>query len=1218
MKKTKIPDSVICDTLRSAIEKNTPDVLDSVIADIDKSAVCEEVNLTETDRSLILNNRFRRIAAVAAAIVLIVTGVVGAYLLSGKTESLITVTIEVNPEIELTVTRDGDVASMTALNDDGSALLDEESVYVGTECKTAVLAIVDLLIEEEYLQPHNASVLISVSGGSRDRRESLSLMLEESVSYHLSDAGLKGTVLLRTFDGKGSVATEIAERHSISMGKAQLVSEIMSKSPIYTELELSRLSIQELGEILESLDPDKNKVVPVLGEVISFTPRKDADKGDPEFTPTILPEFDSDKDITKDEAKELVLAHSGAKDFPVQNYSCQKYSGGEVPVYNISFICDRYEFSYTVQIRGGVILDSEKTERETVNTLKGMTYTEGESENSIPFLVTHFYGEWSSTFDVITSKKEFYTAFPNPFPDVSYDRGTEFIGEMCRLRDSFFDEYTLLLYTTPAGSSSVSYSVPDVTLEDGTITAFIDIYHPQWQNSDFVSYIYVIAVRNEDIGDSASAVTSITSEYDDGVEEPPFGEEHPIHIGSDGTEYMMRHYNYLLGSIDPYFSFDYKKYALNRDSITDSNRPVLIFTSKEETRTFIEELEKEFTQNYSMGRYLPHDMLSLSDDFYDDYTLLLLYLTQTGNRKFIDNIVTDVTVENSTLTISLDRSFSGWGTEKKFVTMILVAVKNDDLLDFTTAKTVTNDIEKSPLNPPGVTTEPVTTEPDLTDDVTTNIPTEITTEPPVVVVPPEITETPPVTTEPPVTVPPVTAEPPVTEPPVTEPPVTEPPVTEPPVTGIQPQPITKPDEAKATALAHAKVDGKLILGYYCEENRSGDTYTYKIGFTCGGYEYRYTVAMGSGKILASEKKRVDYDLRENLTEYAASAEYPGAIPYRSNTYSTSYSLVPEYMYKGEDFPGALLLTSRKDVDAYLARMQDFVDEIENPSSSVISFAYDLDTVTDEFFKTYTVMVVHVVEHNVIPNTLKGVSVTGNTLTAHIDRFLPSTQQFVAIGSVTVIVLKNTDIPGVTKAEKSVVTTEEHEAITSNPFYFYETVSPSKNCFGYKVLKCWDSVNLTNSEYESFNISTFAENKDITELHPAIVKFDTKAELDAFLEAAYTVFPGYSSSSSSTPKNFISNLEFIPEEHFEENSILFLYLIDTNGSYKTVYDNITPIVDGSSFTIEVERTEEYQWPPQAHQYHANIQFIFSVAKSDLAGITSFDTYTALFEIESIWD
>jgi len=52
MKKTKIPDSVICDTLRSAIEKNTPDVLDSVIADIDKSAVCEEVNLTETDRSI--------------------------------------------------------------------------------------------------------------------------------------------------------------------------------------------------------------------------------------------------------------------------------------------------------------------------------------------------------------------------------------------------------------------------------------------------------------------------------------------------------------------------------------------------------------------------------------------------------------------------------------------------------------------------------------------------------------------------------------------------------------------------------------------------------------------------------------------------------------------------------------------------------------------------------------------------------------------------------------------------------------------------------------------------------------------------------------------------------------------------------------------------------------------------------------------------------------
>ena len=67
------------------------------------------------------------------------------------------------------------------------------------------------------------------------------------------------------------------------------------------------------------------------------------------------------------------------------------------------------------------------------------------------------------------------------------------------------------------------------------------------------------------------------------------------------------------------------------------------------------------------------------------------------------------------------------------------------------------------------------------------------------------------------------------------------------------QRITK-DEAKAAALKHAGLTEKDIR--FLEIELDDDGY-YEVSFDANGYEYDYDVDIKSGKILKSEKERID-------------------------------------------------------------------------------------------------------------------------------------------------------------------------------------------------------------------------------------------------------------------------------------------------------------------------------------------------------------------------
>lgn len=193
-------------------------------------------------------------AAVAAALVLVIGG--GSFFgwrYANAPDSL--VGIDVNPSVQLTVSRNEKVLGCEALNADGTEIIDGMDLQ-GTPLNVAVNALIGSMVQHGYIDDLKNSVLITVENKDAAKAQTLQESLMADVNGLLAGESVEASVMGQTITSRDQSLSGLAETYGISEGKAALIRRILDTDPTLTFESLAGLSVNDLSLLLQAKQAD--------------------------------------------------------------------------------------------------------------------------------------------------------------------------------------------------------------------------------------------------------------------------------------------------------------------------------------------------------------------------------------------------------------------------------------------------------------------------------------------------------------------------------------------------------------------------------------------------------------------------------------------------------------------------------------------------------------------------------------------------------------------------------------------------------------------------------------------------------------------------------------------------------------------------------------------------------------------------------------------------
>ena len=236
--------------LASAVEKTAPNDVNGVLSRCDerKGTVIPMTTKKTTKK------RWTTLAAACLAVMLLCGG--GVFYQQAHAVASV-VSLDVNPSIELKVSRSEKVLVCTPLNEDAKAILadmGDGADLKGAKLDVAVNAIVGSLVRNGYLNSISSAIMISVEDNDTARAEKLQRELTSTVDGVLQTSEAKAAVLTQTLTQDAALEQQ-ARENSISTGKAALVNRVLALNPALKFDALAKLSVEELKDLAEAGAP---------------------------------------------------------------------------------------------------------------------------------------------------------------------------------------------------------------------------------------------------------------------------------------------------------------------------------------------------------------------------------------------------------------------------------------------------------------------------------------------------------------------------------------------------------------------------------------------------------------------------------------------------------------------------------------------------------------------------------------------------------------------------------------------------------------------------------------------------------------------------------------------------------------------------------------------------------------------------------------------------
>jgi len=232
-------------TIKTAFSRAVPNILDDVCAQSGEGA-SKIIHLSEAKKKKPVWTRFTALVAMLA----LVLGLgVGTYYGTGRAVAS-TVSLDVNPSIEIKVNKYERVLSVTPLNEDGQTVVGTMD-FEGSSLEITVNALIGSMLRNGYLNELANSILVSVDDRNSQRGKQLETRLAEEIDALLHAGTFEGSVLSQTITADTQLQ-DTARRFGITPGKAKLIEQIVAQDTRYHFEDLVSLSINELNLISES------------------------------------------------------------------------------------------------------------------------------------------------------------------------------------------------------------------------------------------------------------------------------------------------------------------------------------------------------------------------------------------------------------------------------------------------------------------------------------------------------------------------------------------------------------------------------------------------------------------------------------------------------------------------------------------------------------------------------------------------------------------------------------------------------------------------------------------------------------------------------------------------------------------------------------------------------------------------------------------------------
>lgn len=384
--------------LASALEKTAPDDVSGVLSR------CEVRKGTVSSMKANHTIKKKWATLVAACLAVILLGG-GGVLYQQANAAASVVSLDVNPSIELRVSRSEKVLACAPLNEDAKAILADMgggADLKGAKLDVAVNAIVGSLVRNGYLSSISSAIMISVEDKNTARAEKLQRELTDAVDGVLQTSDAKASVLTQTLT-QDAAREQQARENSISTGKAALVNRILAINPALQFDALAKLSVEELKDLAEAGAPampiGKDKALSIaaaafsrdLADEIRYS-EVDAEldespaqyeveitgqKGEEieykidAYTGTILESKreTEDKasaaqptasgDIGHAKAKSIALNHAGVSESKAYDMEIELDEEDGMLVYEVEFKSGGMEYSYEIDAATGAIVKQE-------------------------------------------------------------------------------------------------------------------------------------------------------------------------------------------------------------------------------------------------------------------------------------------------------------------------------------------------------------------------------------------------------------------------------------------------------------------------------------------------------------------------------------------------------------------------------------------------------------------------------------------------------------------------------------------------------------------------------------------------------------------------------------------------------------------------------------------------------------------------------------------
>lgn len=322
----------------STFQKATPDISQSVIAD------CKNTTVYRTQPTRQQNGMFWKVAALALALVLVITGVVGGIEL-GTTAQAAVVVLDVNPSIQLKIDGKNRIIDAVANNQDAQVILQGMNLQ-GSTLDTAVYAIIGSMTVHGYLSEYTNSVLVSVDTKKESTYNQIIEMVTGKIQVTLQEHNITSSVVSQWIKNK-DIAGQIANEYNISMGKATLIAKIVSASSNDTSANATTYTVQDLA----------NRSVNELALIL-------ANYAGQQVQDCITNGNASEKAyIGKNQAVQIALTEVGI-DTNLQPATKVDFDIEEgVMVYEVEFVQGDYEYEVDVKAVDGEVLVVEKQKR---------------------------------------------------------------------------------------------------------------------------------------------------------------------------------------------------------------------------------------------------------------------------------------------------------------------------------------------------------------------------------------------------------------------------------------------------------------------------------------------------------------------------------------------------------------------------------------------------------------------------------------------------------------------------------------------------------------------------------------------------------------------------------------------------------------------------------------------------------------------------------------